>query len=110
MGVPVKCLQAFGQARVVGNPEVLTTSNGDRYAALTVKFDTRELQSGAKFTQRIKFRSFAEADIALIEKGEVPAGTIVFFDGECDAVAEEQNGKWYANPRVTGRLITWRQP
>jgi hypothetical protein len=38
-------------------------------------------------------------------------GAFITFDGDCDAIAEKSStGWWYANPRVTGRILTVINP
>lgn len=96
-------LRAHGMGRIIESAEVITNESDNRFVQFVVEFEERLLRSGKEYAQRVTFRSFDPLDINKADK--LTAGRWVFFDGDCDAVAEKgQTGWWYANPRVTGRI------
>lgn len=100
----MRSLRASGFGRVFSAAEVHTAESGNPVMLVTVEFEQRTLSKGTLYSQRVQFRSFAQEDIAKAEA--IKPGVFVTFDGDCDAVAEKSpTGWWYANPRVTGRIL-----
>jgi hypothetical protein len=100
----MKMLRSIGFARVYRDAEVITGDTGNQFVQLIAEFEERTLYNGTTHAQRVQIRSFDKKDIArayrLIE------GAWILFSGDCDAVAEKgPTGWWYANPRVTGRIL-----
>ena len=101
----MRSLRGGGFAKILHAAEIHTADSGNPVMLLTVEFETRTLAKGALYAQRVQFRSFAQEDHALVDK--LKAGAFIAFDGDCDAVSEKsQTGWWYANPRVTGRILS----
>lgn len=101
----MRSLRASGFGRVMHPAEIHTADSGNPMLLMTIEFEERTLSKGTLYAQRVQFRSFAPEDIKNAEK--LGAGVLVAFDGDCDAVAEQSpTGWWYANPRVTGRILT----
>lgn len=100
----MRSLRGAGFARIFNAAEIHTAESGNPVMLLTVEFEQRTLAKGNSYAQRVQFRSFAPEDIAMVDKLKV--GVFVSFDGDADAVAEKSpTGWWYANPRVTGRIL-----
>lgn len=100
----MRSLRGAGFARILHAAEMHTAESGNPVMLLTVEFEQRTLAKGALYAQRVQFRSFAAEDHALVNRLRV--GVFVSFDGDCDAIAEKSpTGWWYANPRVTGRIL-----
>lgn len=102
-------LKAHGFGRVFTPAEIQTADSGNPFVIMTIQFEERKLQNGADYAQRVTFRSFDPIDIAKVE--QLSDGVFVTFDGDCDAQAEKSaTGWWYANPRVTGRILQILDP
>lgn len=100
----MRSLWSRGFGRLYCNAEVIEEDNGKVFLLATVEFETRTLYTGKQYAQRVTFRSFDDQDIARVD--ELRKGVYMLFDGDTDAVAEKSaTGWWYANPRVTGRII-----
>lgn len=100
----MRSLWAKGFGRLHCDAEIITDDRGKTVLLATVEFEDRRLHTGKMYAQRVTFRSFHESDIARV--GELRQGVYLVFDGDCDALAEKSStGWWYANPRVTGRII-----
>jgi hypothetical protein len=105
----MRSLKAHGFGRVFNAAEVHTSDSGNAFVILTVQFEERILSKGTAYSQRVTFRSFDPQDIAKAE--QLTEGVFVTFDGDCDAVAEKsETGWWYANPRITGRILQILDP
>ena len=100
----MRSLWSKGFGRLHCDAEVIEEDSGKVFLLATVEFETRTLYTGKQYAQRVTFRSFDDQDIARV--GELRKGIYMLFDGDTDAVAEKSaTGWWYANPRVTGRII-----
>jgi len=100
----MRVLWAKGFGRLFCNAEVITDDRGKIALLATIEFESRQLHNGKIYAQRITFRSFHPDDIARVDA--LREGVYLVFDGDCDATAEKSStGWWYANPRVTGRII-----
>ena len=89
--------------------EIHTADSGNPFLIMTVEFEERILAKGTPYAQRVTFRSFDPLDIAKADQLE--KGVFVTFDGDCDSLAEKsETGWWYANPRVTGRILQILDP
>lgn len=100
----MRSLRGTGFARILNAAEIHSAESGNPVMLLTVEFEQRTLAKGTLYAQRVQFRSFAAEDIAKVN--ELRVGVFVSFDGDTDAVAEKSpTGWWYANPRVTGRIL-----
>ena len=105
----MRSLRASGFARIIHAAEIHTAESGNPMLLMTVEFEERTLAKGTPYAQRVQFRSFAGEDLRQVAK--LQEGVLVAFDGDCDAVAEKSaTGWWYANPRVTGRILTIIDP
>jgi hypothetical protein len=105
----MRSLRGTGFARILNAAEMHTAESGNPVMLLTVEFEQRTLAKGTAYAQRVQFRSFAAEDHALVDS--LRAGVLIAFDGDADAVAEKSpTGWWYANPRVTGRILTVIDP
>ena len=105
----MRSLRGGGFAKILHAAEIHTAESGNPVMLLTVEFEQRTLSKGTLYAQRVQFRSFAAEDHALIKS--LRPGTLIAFDGDCDAIAEKSpTGWWYANPRVTGRILTVIDP
>ena len=101
----MRSLKAIGFGRIFNAAEIHEAESGNPVMLLTVEFEDRVLKKGTPYAQRVQFRSFEPSDHALIDR--LLIGAFVTFDGDCDAVSEKsQTGWWYANPRVTGRILS----
>lgn len=97
-------LRGNGFAKILTAAEIHTSESGNPVMVLTVEFEQRKLAKGDLYAQRVQFRSFTAADHALMDQLRV--GVFVTIDGDCDAVATKSpSGWWYANPRITGRIL-----
>ena len=108
----MRSLKAIGFGRIFNAAEIHEAESGNPVMLMTVEFEDRVLKKGTPYAQRVQFRSFEPADHALIDR--LLIGAFVTFDGDCDAIAEKSStGWWYANPRVTGRILnvmnTWSE-
>lgn len=100
----MRCLWAHGFGRLFCDAEVICDERGKTFLLATIEFEERQLHNGKPYSQRIIFRSFNIEDIEAVSS--LKEGTFVRFDGETDAVSEKSaTGWWYANPRVTGRVL-----
>ena len=105
----MRSLKAHGFGRVFNAAEIQTADSGNPFVILTVQFEERVLAKGSPYSQRVTFRSFDQQDIAKAD--QLTEGVFISFDGDCDAVAEKSaTGWWYANPRVTGRILQIMDP
>jgi hypothetical protein len=105
----MRSLKAHGFGRVFTAAEVHTAESGNPFVILTVQFEERILNKGTPYAQRVTVRSFDPQDIAKADQLE--EGVFIVFDGDCDAQAEKsETGWWYANPRVTGRILQILDP
>lgn len=97
-------LWAKGFGRLFCDAEVVVDDRGKRMLLATIEFEERRLNTGKMYAQRVTFRSFFEPDIDRVH--ELRQGVYLAFDGDCDALAEKSvTGWWYANPRITGRIL-----
>lgn len=105
----MRSLRGSGFAKILHAAEIHTADSGNPVMLLTVEFEERTLKNGTLYAQRVQFRSFTQEDHALVAKLKV--GAFIAFDGDSDAVAEKSpTGWWYANPRVTGRILEVYDP
>lgn len=105
----MRSLKAIGFGRILNAAEMHEADSGNPVMLMTVEFEDRILKKGTPYAQRVQFRSFEQADHALID--QLLIGAFVTFDGDCDAIAEKSStGWWYANPRVTGRILSVLNP
>jgi hypothetical protein len=100
----MRSLHAHGFGRIHSSAELQTNNDGNQFLLMAVEFEDRILTKTSKlYSQRVTFRSFDTLDMDRV--ADLTAGRWVVIDGTCDAVAEKsENGWWYANPRVTGRV------
>ena len=105
----MRSLKAIGFGRIFNAAEMHEADSGNPVMLLTVEFEDRVLKKGTPYAQRVQFRSFEASDQAVIDR--LLIGAFITFDGDCDAIAEKSStGWWYANPRVTGRILTVINP
>ena len=99
----MRFLRGFAVAIVARDAEIRLSEKGQQFVDVLVEFDRHAGRNGNPYSQRIGFRSFETVDIdqchALVR------GTVIGFEGTVDAVTTERNGRVFANPRVTGRLL-----
>jgi len=99
----MRFLRGFAVAIIARDAEVRVSESGQSFVDVLVEFDRHAGRNGNPYSQRIGFRSFEAVDI-----DQAPAlvrGTIIGFEGTVDAVTTERNGRVFANPRVTGRIL-----
>lgn len=105
----MRLLRAIGFARVYRDAEVITGDTGNQFLQLVAEFEERTLHNGNLHAQRVQVRSFSTTDIAQADRLKI--GAWILFSGDCDATAEKgPTGWWYANPRITGRILEIIEP
>jgi len=105
----MRSLRGTGFGRIFNAAEMHEADSGNPVMLLTVEFENRTLKKGTPYAQRVQFRTFEPDDHALIDR--LLIGAFITFDGDCDAIAEKSStGWWYANPRVTGRILSVINP
>lgn len=99
----MRFLQSYGVARVRNAGEIKQTHKDETYVETVVEFEDRKSREGKIHSQRLVFRSFHAEDVARAPM--IQPGCVIVFEGNTDAVVTMRDGKAYANPRVTGRIM-----
>ncbi len=99
----MRFLQGFAVAVAVHDAEIKHSETGAPYVEVLVQFDKHAGARGVPYAQRITFRSFVTEDIERCPM--IRTGAIVGFEGTVDAIVIQKNGRVFANPRVTGRIL-----